>query len=189
MYRFARKWTGSEHEAKDVVQNSFYNVYRKHSDFSGNSSESTWVHAIARYGCFHIHDRRKKRSEKELAHPEEIGPGRATARNVEGDRNRVLAHELLAIADDWTRTILSMVYLEGFTQEDAGRYLGVSRQTIWKTITLFRKKVKGMMPCSQDLLPMAYPDADGGGLSAPGVRLTDPVFRSAPVNSGLSQLS
>ena len=47
IYRLALRMLGDEHEAEDVLQETFLNAYRALDRFEGRSSLSTWLYRIA----------------------------------------------------------------------------------------------------------------------------------------------
>jgi RNA polymerase sigma-70 factor (ECF subfamily) len=46
MYQLAYRLTGNEHDARDVVQESFLRAYRNLNRFEGRADPGTWLHRI-----------------------------------------------------------------------------------------------------------------------------------------------
>ena len=56
--------TGNEHDAEDIVQETFLRAYRARGQFEARSSFRTWLHRVA-INCALDHLRRVKRREEE----------------------------------------------------------------------------------------------------------------------------
>jgi RNA polymerase sigma-70 factor (ECF subfamily) len=67
IFRFAHRLCGEEHDAKDLVQETFLNAYRGLKDFRGESSITTWLYAIAAHACIRMRRKRKGEPERELS--------------------------------------------------------------------------------------------------------------------------
>lgn len=69
VYRFAYKLCRDREKAEEVFQDTFINVYRKLSTFTGRSRLSTWLYSIVANNC--LMKQRKRRIEK-LEDPLEV---------------------------------------------------------------------------------------------------------------------
>jgi RNA polymerase sigma-70 factor (ECF subfamily) len=67
IFRFAHRLCGEEHDAKDLVQETFLNAYRGLKDFRGESSITTWLYTIAAHACIRMRRKRKGEPERELS--------------------------------------------------------------------------------------------------------------------------
>jgi RNA polymerase sigma-70 factor (ECF subfamily) len=61
VYRFSFKMCRDPEKAKETLQDTFINVYRKLGSFDGKSKFSTWLYTIVTNNCLMKHRRRKAR--------------------------------------------------------------------------------------------------------------------------------
>jgi RNA polymerase sigma-70 factor (ECF subfamily) len=59
VYRFSFKMCRDPEKAKETLQDTFINVYRKLGSFDGKSKFSTWLYTIVTNNCLMKHRRRK----------------------------------------------------------------------------------------------------------------------------------
>lgn len=69
VYRFAYKLCRDREKAQEVFQDTFINVYRKLSTFTGRSQLSTWLYTIVANNCLM---KQRKRRMQELEDPLEV---------------------------------------------------------------------------------------------------------------------
>lgn len=62
IYSLAYRMCGNSEDAQDVVQSTFLLAFEKYGDFRGESSEYTWLYAIAKNLCLKLLENRKKSS-------------------------------------------------------------------------------------------------------------------------------
>ena len=65
VFRLAFRITGNEHDAEDIVQETFLRAYRALDQFEARANFGTWLHRVA-INCALDHLRRIKRREQEL---------------------------------------------------------------------------------------------------------------------------
>lgn len=73
VFRLAFRMTRNEHDAEDIVQETFLRAYRALRKFESRANFGTWLHRVA-INCALDHLRRVKRREEEL--PGDLPPGR-----------------------------------------------------------------------------------------------------------------
>ncbi len=66
VYRLARRLTGDDADAQDVLQDAFLQVYRKLGSFRGESRFSTWLYRIATNAALMQRRGRKRRPTESL---------------------------------------------------------------------------------------------------------------------------
>ena len=66
VYRLARRLTGDDADAQDVLQDAFLQVYRKLGSFRGESRFSTWLYRIATNAALMQRRGRKRRPAESL---------------------------------------------------------------------------------------------------------------------------
>lgn len=67
IYGLAYRMCGNSEDAQDVVQSTFMLAFEKYDDFRGESSEYTWLYAIAKNLCLKLLKNRKKSSFKNIS--------------------------------------------------------------------------------------------------------------------------
>ncbi len=67
MYRLAQRLCGHEDDARDLVQETFLNAYRKFKQFRGEAQISTWLYTIASRVCIRMRRKRKGEPTRELS--------------------------------------------------------------------------------------------------------------------------
>ncbi len=67
IYRLAQRLCGHSDDARDLVQETFLNAFRKFKQFRGEAQVSTWLYTIASRACLRMRRRRKGEPERELS--------------------------------------------------------------------------------------------------------------------------
>lgn len=62
IYSLAFRMTGNQHDAEDITQETFLQVYHKIGDFREESQLYTWMYAIAKNLCYQFFKRTRKNS-------------------------------------------------------------------------------------------------------------------------------
>ncbi len=68
IFRLAYRMTGNEHDAEDVVQETFLRAYRRLGQFESRSNFGTWLYRVT-VNCALDLIRKKERQEKDLLQP------------------------------------------------------------------------------------------------------------------------
>ncbi len=68
IFRLAYRMTGNEHDAEDVVQETFLRAYRRLGQFESRSNFGTWLYRVT-VNCALDLLRKKERQEKDLLQP------------------------------------------------------------------------------------------------------------------------
>jgi RNA polymerase sigma-70 factor (ECF subfamily) len=66
VFRLAFRMTGSEHDAEDVVQETFLKAYRRLDQFESRAHFGTWLHRVAANCAWDLLRSRRRRSEEPL---------------------------------------------------------------------------------------------------------------------------
>src|SRR5687768_6541632 len=66
VFRLAYRLTRNQHDADDVVQETFLRAYRHLSSFDSRSSFSTWLHRIATNTAFDLLRRNERHKTEEI---------------------------------------------------------------------------------------------------------------------------
>ena len=82
-FTLARRLTGNEEDARDVVQEAYLRAWRAIGKFRGDAQFSTWMYRItANCAATHVRKRKRHRTEPldDVAEPADIAPSRSRAR-------------------------------------------------------------------------------------------------------------
>src|SRR5260221_7299934 len=83
VFRLAYRMTGNEHDAEDVVQETFLKAYRRMAQFESRAQFGSWLHRIAANCAFDLLRARSRRDELPFAGEGEE-PGAASALPADG---------------------------------------------------------------------------------------------------------
>ena len=116
--RYLRHWTGNEHDAEDLTQETFIKAYRALRQCSHAGAVGGWLFTIARRSALNFHRARRSRPSNCMElHPEMPEPERERAGTEAGDRvweaARALAPEHFEVL--WLR------YAEDLSVAEIGR--------------------------------------------------------------------
>lgn len=126
--RVARRVLGNDTDAEDVFQATFLLLARRASTIRKRESVANWLHGVAHRLAASMRSKRRKRqaTEKRAAETRLMEtPASAAWSDLE-----VTLHEVLAQLPAKYRTPLVYCYLEGWTQEEVARDLGVPLGTL-----------------------------------------------------------
>ena len=139
VYGFAFKVCRDRQKARETLQDTFINVYRKLGSFDGNSKFSTWLYTIVSNNCLMKRRRRKIDDLLESLDdpPPSSGHGNAhhPARWVETPADLLLARELemtleralVKLPVDY-RVVFVLRDMEGKSTEETAAILNISRE-------------------------------------------------------------
>lgn len=71
IFRLAFRMTGNEHDAEEVVQETFLRAYRKLGDFESRANFSTWLYRIAANCSYDLLERRRPQHAAAPLHDDE----------------------------------------------------------------------------------------------------------------------
>lgn len=131
LYRFAlSRLPGAEEEAADAVQEAFLALAASPRAFRGDSSLSTWLHAVVRNRTADRWRRaaRRERMERRTALAAETPDGPEDGLFREADR--VAVRDALAAVPAEGRYALIMKYVDGMPQKEMARILGKNEKAV-----------------------------------------------------------
>ena len=121
VYRVIMGIVGNEEDAKDLTQETFLRAYLAWGSFEGRSSVRTWLIRIALNRTTDFLRKKKKVSFQELDDEMDVeSEGKEQFYRVESVR------EVLEMMNPAERLILMMFYMEGFSQAEIAKELGIS---------------------------------------------------------------
>lgn len=147
LYRVAYRFTGSAHDAEDVVQEAYFKAHRSMDRFRGDSRFRTWVTRICINLCKDHLDRRATRHNSDPIEAAQDLPSRTESPYASAVRNEMrdkigFALQKLPVAE---REVAVLVWVEEMSYAEAGDVLGESEGTIAWRVFEARKKLSGML--------------------------------------------
>ncbi len=143
MYNLCLRMLRHEHDAEDVLQQAFVDVFGKLDSFRFESSIGAWIKRIVINHCInHLQRRRPIIEEWQPMHDgaEEAEPPVKESRlSVEAVQRAV--QEL----PDGYRVVLSLYLFEGYDHEEIGEILGITTSTSKSQYSRARRKLKDML--------------------------------------------
>ncbi len=150
-------------DASDVLQEVFLKVFRKISQFQGESSLKTWIYRIAVHEASN-HRRgwlRRLRREPLSIDDEQAKPPVARSRGEtpfetleKGERQKLVRRALGTLAPPY-RSVVVLREIEGMSYEEIAQVLGVAEGTVKSRLQrgreLLRRKLTGYAPRAEEL--------------------------------------
>ncbi|HEX9161577.1 MAG TPA: sigma-70 family RNA polymerase sigma factor [Thermoanaerobaculia bacterium] len=161
IFRVAYRMTGNEHDADDVVQETFLRAYRQIDKFEERANFGTWLHRIA-INCSLDLLRSRTRHEKPLIRDD--GEDQKMTREFESsdpqpDRLLLSAelkqHVLQALErlSGNERTAFVLRHFEGMPVEEIGKTLGIqvsaAKHTIFRAVKKLRESLEPLVRSTQ----------------------------------------
>jgi RNA polymerase sigma-70 factor (ECF subfamily) len=136
VFRLATSLTGDYELAKDISQEVFIAVMNGLSNFRGESQLRTWLYQITIRISGRQLARRNGNSVSDLD-PDDY-PGIASAESAAQLVDLIAAINKLPLS---SRTVLSLVSIEGISHEAASIVLGIPIGTVWSRLHTARKQL------------------------------------------------
>jgi len=128
MFALAYRMTGNEHDAEDVVQETFFRAYRNLARYDSRARFSSWLHRIAANHAIDLLRRRKRWRTTDRAPsepPAELVDGEPTPeRAVFGREVRQRIAAAMAGLSPRERVAFVLRHHEGWSIAEIGRALG-----------------------------------------------------------------
>jgi len=152
VFRVAYRMTGNEHDADDVVQETFLRAYRQLDRFEERANFGTWLHRIA-INCALDLLRSRGRLERHYGgDPEEAEMRGAASNDPQQDRLLLSAELRVQVAAAMEklsgneRTAFILRHFEGMPVEEIGRTLGIqvnaAKHTIFRAVRKLRESLE-----------------------------------------------
>ena len=158
VFRLTFRMTGNEHDAEDMVQETFLRAYRQLHRFDGRASFGTWVYRIATNCSLDLIRARKRREVQQPQVADEEGKEMAAAAVANDPTPERLAYsgelqELLRAAleqlSPMERTAFVLRHYEGMCIEDISRALGVhagaAKHSVFRAVQKLRRALEPAM--------------------------------------------
>jgi len=162
IFRVAYRMTGNEHDADDVVQETFLRAYRQIDKFEERANFGTWLHRIA-VNCSLDLLRSRSRHEKHRITDKDDEDGEMTrefeSTDPQPDRLLLSAelkeHVLVALdrLSGNERTAFMLRHFEGMPVEEIGKTLGIqvnaAKHTIFRAVRKLRESLEPLVRKTQ----------------------------------------
>jgi RNA polymerase sigma factor (sigma-70 family) len=134
-YQFVRRYVGNSADAYDVLQDTFFSAWRALSRYEQDRPFEFWLRRIALNKC---RDRNRRETVRRLIGARGAGdesdeiqdPAPGPSALTEGDQEWRLLESHIAKLPRSLMEPLLLTALEGLSQEEAGKLLGISAKAI-----------------------------------------------------------
>jgi RNA polymerase sigma-70 factor (ECF subfamily) len=146
--------TGNEHDAEDLVQETFLRAYKQINRFDGRAAFSTWLYRICSNCSLDLLRAKKNRSETQPAHPEEktswldrlAAPGPGPDRLTESSQMAEMLGPAMSRLTDMERTAFILRHYEGCDIEQIACILGVhqnaAKHSVFRAVQKLRRELQ-----------------------------------------------
>ena len=152
VFRVAYRITGNEHDADDVVQETFLRAYRQLDRFQERANFGTWLHRIAINCALDLLRSRGRIDRHYGGNPEEAEMTGAASTDPQQDRlllSAELRDQVAAAMERLSgneRTAFVLRHFEGMPVEEIGKTLGIqvnaAKHTIFRAVRKLRESLE-----------------------------------------------
>ncbi len=136
---------GNDEDAMDAMQETFARVIKHRAAFRAESSPLTWMYRISTNYCLNqLRNRSGRREKRHINRELLVGDGTTPPDAERADDVRVI-RRLLAETDEQTRAIVTYLYFDDMTREEAARMVGISLPTLRKRLRHFMKRSRRVL--------------------------------------------
>jgi len=145
MYNVCLRMVGNSHDAEDVLQVAFVDIFGKIDTFNFESSIGAWIKRITVNRCIdHLKKRRLlTESLDDNRHGDRAEAGPEAAYDP-GYSVEAVKKAMVRLSDGY-RVILSLYLFEGYDHEEIGSILGISTSTSKSQYHRAKKRLRELM--------------------------------------------
>jgi RNA polymerase sigma factor (sigma-70 family) len=149
-YNLARLLTRNEHDAEDVVQESYLRALRAFSSFRGGAAGRPWLLTIVRNTSFNWRRDNRFRVNQAEYHEELHVSGGATpeAESLRRERAGALGHCVQSLPSDF-REVIVLREMEELRYQEIADITGVPRGTVMSRLSRARARLAECLKCSE----------------------------------------
>ena len=145
VFRLAYRLTRNEHDADDVVQETFLRAYKHLPTFDARSSFGTWLHRIATNSAFDLlRKRQHERSESLEADRDPVAPPIHDSILTRVGVTGALQRGMKELSEN-ERIAFVLRHYEGMSIEEIGQFLGTEANATKNTIFRAVKKLRVLL--------------------------------------------
>lgn len=163
VFRLAYRMTGNEHDADDVVQETFLRAYRQIDHFEERANFGTWVHRIAVNCSLDLLRARARHDNNRMTTIKDDEDGEMTqefeSTDPQPDRlllSAELKEHVIKALDRLSgneRTAFMLRHFEGMPVEEIGKTLGIqvnaTKHTIFRAVRKLRESLEPLVRSTQ----------------------------------------
>lgn len=135
MYRVAKKLTGDEEGAADIIQEVFIQLFNSLSNGMDISYPKSWLYRITYLKCMDHFRKIKRLNEIELSENIEF----KDEQNEKHELKAVISHAMSKLKPQ--ERVLAVLYSEGLTYNEMASATGIKFSSIGKTLSRSLKKL------------------------------------------------
>ena len=143
MYNRAVRMIGEHEAAKDVVQDSFIEVFKSLHKFRGDSTLGAWIKRIVIHSCISHMKRNKKFNHVSLNHIET--EDFEYEREDENDLNPLAIYEAIKKLPEGCRNVLNLYLIEGYQHKEIAEIMEISESTSKTQYRRARQMLQGFL--------------------------------------------
>jgi len=155
IFRLGYRMTGNEHDADEVVQETFLRAYRQLARFETRSSFSTWIHRIAVNCAIDLVKARNRRGQSATNGEGESIVSVLPSDDPDPDRRlrsrevQAAVRRALGSLSDAERTAFVMRHFEGMSIDEIGEALGTkvnaTKNTVFRAVQKIRHQLEPLV--------------------------------------------
>ena len=127
---YINSYVGNIHTAEELAEDAFFRLITRKPGYSGRSSFKTWLYAIGRNVAVDYIRRNSRQRKLSDTQPGQDGEEQSMEQAYIREENKILVHRALSALSSDYRTILWLIYFEGFTNREAAKILRKSDRQI-----------------------------------------------------------
>jgi RNA polymerase sigma-70 factor (ECF subfamily) len=156
VFKVAYRMTGNEHDADDVVQETFLRVYRQLDKFESRANFTTWLHRIAVNCSLDLlrtrtrHDKHRSKDSEETFMNGEVASDEPHAERLllSSEVQHQVSTALETLSGN-ERTAFVLRHFEGMSIEEIGSVLGTrvnaTKNTIFRAVRKLRDQLEPLV--------------------------------------------
>lgn len=141
MYNIAYRMMANQHEAEDMLQSSFVDVFYNLESYNYSATPGAWIKRIVVNNC--ISALRKKKVS--LVYMEETPEQSEEANSEESNYDMAAIKKAMSLLPDGYRTILTLYLIEGYDHVEISSIMGISEATSKSQYSRAKKKLRSMI--------------------------------------------
>lgn len=150
MYNICRRMMGNEEEAKDILQESFVDAFRKLPSLREVNTFSLWVKRIVTNNCINAIRKRKIQTQELEENWDVVDPDSYATDDF--DYSQYKAAKVMALVDDLPsgcRTVLSLYLFEGYDHKEIAQILSISESASKAQYCKAKARIRDMLNNNQ----------------------------------------
>lgn len=146
MYNLCLRMLGNAHDAEDVLQIAFVDVFRKIDTFNFESSIGAWIKRICVNRCLdHLKKKRIRFDELDGGFVQLAAPEAEESTTNDPAYSVELIRKAMRQLSEGYRVILSLYLFEGYDHEEIGSILGISSGTSKSQYHRAKKRIRELV--------------------------------------------